>query len=60
VINRTRGPIIDGTVYGVDSVRATIEAYHAEAVHLHRTGQGQPRLPDVRAVIAATLTTSSS
>jgi ATP-dependent Zn protease len=56
VINRTRGPIIDGAVYGVDSVRTTIEAYHAEAVHLHRTGQGQPRLPDVRAVIAATLT----
>ena len=56
VINRTRGPIIDGAVYGVESVRTTIEAYHAEAVHLHRTGQGQPRLPDVRAVIAATLT----
>ncbi|MGA1331900.1 MAG: AAA family ATPase [Ilumatobacteraceae bacterium] len=59
VINRTRGPIIDGTVYGVESVRATIDAYHAEAVHLHRTGQGQPRLPDVRAVIAATLSASA-
>jgi ATP-dependent Zn protease len=59
VINRARGPIIDGTVYGVDSVRATIEAYHAEAVHLHRTGQGQPRLPDVQAVITATLTSTA-
>lgn len=59
VINRVRGPIIDGTVYGVDSVRATIEAYHAEAVHLHRTGQGQPRLPDVQAVITATLTSTA-
>lgn len=59
VINCARGPIIDGTVYGVDSVRATIEAYHAEAVHLHRTGQGQPRLPDVQAVITATLTSTA-
>ena len=56
VINRVRGPIVDGSVYSVESVRATLEAYHAEAVHLHRTGQGQPRLPDVRAVITATLT----
>jgi ATP-dependent Zn protease len=56
VINRVRGPIVDGSVYAVDSVRKTLEAYHAEAVHLHRTGQGQPRLPDVKAVITATLT----
>jgi ATP-dependent Zn protease len=56
VINRTRGPIVDGSVYAVDSVRATLEAYHAEAAHLHKTGQGQPRLPDVKAVITATLT----
>jgi len=56
VINRVRGPIVDGSVYAVDSVRATLEAYHAEAAHLHRTGQGQPRLPDVKAVITATLT----
>ncbi|MFM8265120.1 MAG: AAA family ATPase, partial [Acidimicrobiia bacterium] len=56
VINRTRGPIVDGSVYAVDSVRATLEAYHAEAAHLHNTGQGQPRLPDVKAVITATLT----
>jgi cell division protease FtsH len=59
VINRVRGPIVDGRVYSVESVRATLEAYHAEAVHLHRTGQGQPRLPDVRAVITATLTPTS-
>ena len=56
VINRTRGPIVDGSVYAVDSVRSTLEAYHAEAAHLHKTGQGQPRLPDVKAVITATLT----
>ncbi|MFM7893920.1 MAG: AAA family ATPase [Actinomycetota bacterium] len=56
VINRVRGPIVDGSVYAVESVRNTLEAYHAEAVHLHRTGQGQPRLPDVKAVITATLT----
>jgi ATP-dependent Zn protease len=60
VINRVRGPIVDGTVYAVDSVRKTLEAYHAEAVHLHRTGQGQPRLPDVNAVIIATLTPATS
>ena len=59
VINRVRGPIVDGSVYAVESVRATLEAYHAEAVHLHRTGQGQPRLPDVKAVITATLTPST-
>ena len=56
VINRVRGPLVDGTLYAVDSVRATLEAYHAEAVHLHRTGQGQPRLPDLKAVVTATLT----
>ena len=55
VINRVRGPLVDGTLYAVDSVRATLEAYHAEAVHLHRTGQGQPRLPDLKAVVIATL-----
>ncbi len=55
VINRVRGPLVDGTLYAVDSVRATLEAYHAEAVHLHRTGQGQPRLPDLKAVVTATL-----
>jgi ATP-dependent Zn protease len=60
VINRTRGPIVDGSVYAVDSVRATLEAYHAEAAHLHKTGQGQPRLPDVKAVITATLTPAST
>jgi len=60
VINRVRGPIVDGTVYAVDSVRKTLEAYHAEAAHLHRTGQGQPRLPDVNAVIIATLTPATS
>jgi len=60
VINRVRGPIVDGTVYAVDSVRKTLEAYHAEAAHLHRTGQGQPRLPDVNAVITATLTPATS
>ena len=56
VIMRRRGPIVDGSVYAVESVRKTLEAYHAEAVHLHRTGRGQPRLPDVKAVITATLT----
>lgn len=55
VINRVHGPLVDGTLYAVDSVRATLEAYHAEAVHLHRTGQGQPRLPDLKAVVTATL-----
>nr|MBU6203263.1 AAA family ATPase [Acidobacteriota bacterium] len=58
VITRTRGPLVDGTVYDVASVRATLDAYHAEAVHLHKTGQGQPRLPDVKAVVTATLTPS--
>ena len=56
VINRSRGPLVDGTVYAVESVRKTLEAYHAEAAHLHKTGQGQPRLPDVKAVITASLT----
>lgn len=56
VINRSRGPLVDGTVYAVESVRTTLEAYHAEAALLHKTGQGQPRLPDVKAVITASLT----
>ena len=59
IIDKRRGPIVDGSVYADDVVRRAIEDYHAEAVVYHRTGEGCPVLPDPRAVMAATLRTES-
>jgi len=47
IIKRVPGPIVDGSVYSADSAPAVLEAYHADSVHFHRTGQGQPRLPAI-------------
>ncbi|GAA4560035.1 AAA family ATPase [Planotetraspora kaengkrachanensis] len=37
VIEGTRGPLIDGSVYGSDSFYDEIEAYHVAAAEAHRT-----------------------
>jgi len=52
VIDMTRGPIIDGSIYGDTAVRNAIEAYHESSVIFHRTGNGKPQLPLTAAVIA--------
>jgi cell division protease FtsH len=51
VIDMTRGPIVDGSVYADSSVREAIEAYHGASVVFHRTGNGTPQLPIAGAVI---------
>ncbi|MEV0968143.1 AAA family ATPase [Microtetraspora glauca] len=42
VIEKTRGPLVDGTVYGSDEFFEEIEAYHTAAADAHRSHSAVP------------------
>jgi ATP-dependent Zn protease len=60
VINQTKGPIIDGSVYSDCQVKAAIESYHDASVIFHSTGIGSPVLPLLTSIIEGDLSSTIS